>query len=321
MPAPRSAVAQRRVQLVRQRLGDRLARALERLADEPPVGAAGVEQSAPGMDFAGRRTRRCHSTSALPVRSFHHAEFPADRLRAERVRDGLGVRARRARRRRRSPASSRRWSRCARRAWSTRSLVLDDDSRDGTGAIAAALGAEVVRPAALLPEFGPVLGKGDAMWRALSVLTGDVVCFVDADSEDFGAHFATRAARPAGLRADGVQFVKGFYRRPFKSADDQVAPTGGGRVTELTARPLLAALLSRAGRRPPAAGRRDRRAPRAARAAAVLHRLRGRDRAAARRRTRGRDRRDRAGRPRRAPEPPPAARRTWRRWPTRCSPR
>ncbi len=119
-------------------------------------------------------------------------------------------------------------------------VVLDDDSRDGTGALAAAHGAEVIRPAALLPAFGPVLGKGDAMWRALSVLTGELVCFVDGDSEDFGAHFATGLLGPL-VCAEGVRFVKGFYRRPFKSADARVAPTGGGRVTELTARPLLAA--------------------------------------------------------------------------------
>jgi len=66
------------------------------------------------------------------------------------------------------------------------------------------------------------------------------VCFVDADSEDFGAHFVTGLLGPL-ICEDGVQFVKGFYRRPFKSADAHVAPTGGGRVTELTARPLLAA--------------------------------------------------------------------------------
>ena len=119
-------------------------------------------------------------------------------------------------------------------------LVLDDDSRDGTGAIAASLGADVVRPAALAPGFGPVLGKGDAMWRALSVLTGDLVCFVDADSEDFGAHFATGLLGPL-ICVPGVQFVKAFYRRPFKNGAADVRPTGGGRVTELTARPLLAA--------------------------------------------------------------------------------
>ncbi|MEJ7787464.1 MAG: glucosyl-3-phosphoglycerate synthase [Solirubrobacteraceae bacterium] len=118
-------------------------------------------------------------------------------------------------------------------------LVLDDDSHDGTGAMAASLGAEVVRPSALLPAFGPVLGKGDAMWRALSVLTGDLVCFVDADSEDFGAHFVTGLLGPL-ICSPRLQFVKGFYRRPFKMGGT-VEPTGGGRVTELTARPLLAA--------------------------------------------------------------------------------
>ena len=119
-------------------------------------------------------------------------------------------------------------------------VVLDDDSRDGTGAIASSLGAEVVRPAALLPSFGPVLGKGDAMWRALSVLTGDLVCFVDADSEDFGAHFATGLLGPL-ICAPHIRFVKAFYRRPFKTGPGRVEPTGGGRVTELMARPLLAA--------------------------------------------------------------------------------
>jgi glucosyl-3-phosphoglycerate synthase len=91
-----------------------------------------------------------------------------------------------------------------------------------------------------MPEFGPVLGKGDSMWRALSVLTGELVCFVDADSEDFGAHFACGLLGPL-VCEPGVQFVKGFYRRPFKAAGGAPQPTGGGRVTELAARPLLQA--------------------------------------------------------------------------------
>jgi glucosyl-3-phosphoglycerate synthase len=81
--------------------------------------------------------------------------------------------------------------------------------------------------------MGPVLGKGDAMWRALTVVGGDVVCFVDGDSLDFGPHFARGLVGP--LLADPeLQYVKGFYRRPFNDE-----PEGGGRVTELTARPLL----------------------------------------------------------------------------------
>ena len=173
------------------------------------------------------------------MRSFHHGDFPADRIRAdcaetisvcvparEEAATIAGVVA---------PLVALR-----ERGAIDQVVVLDDDSRDGTGAIAARLGAEVVRPAALLAGFGPVLGKGDAMWRALSVLRGELVCFVDADSENFGAHFACGLLGPL-VCAPGVQFVKAFYRRPFKHATGAVEPTGGGRVTELAARPLLAA--------------------------------------------------------------------------------
>ncbi len=171
------------------------------------------------------------------MRSFHHAEFPADRLRALReetislcvpARDEAPTIAAVV-----APLVALRDAGVVDQV-----VVLDDDSCDGTGEIAARLGAEVVHPARLLPAFGPVLGKGDAMWRALTVLRGDLVCFVDADSEDFGAHFALGLLGPL-VCAPGVQFVKGFYRRPFKNGGADVEPTGGGRVTELTARPLL----------------------------------------------------------------------------------
>lgn len=88
-----------------------------------------------------------------------------------------------------------------------------------------------------MPELGPVHGKGDAMWRALSVLRGDVVCFLDADSEVFGAHFVRGLFGPL-LRDPALHFVKGCYRRPFRSGAIEL-PDGGGRVNELLARPLL----------------------------------------------------------------------------------
>ena len=116
-------------------------------------------------------------------------------------------------------------------------IVVVDDSRDCTAAIARSLGIEVHEQSSLMPELGPVLGKGDAMWRALRTLTGDVVCFLDADSECFGAHYVCGLIGPL-LLMPGVQFVKGFYRRPFRIAGVTV-PDEGGRVTELTARPLL----------------------------------------------------------------------------------
>jgi glucosyl-3-phosphoglycerate synthase len=116
-------------------------------------------------------------------------------------------------------------------------IVVVDRSSDGTADIARALGAEVHDQDELMPEYGPVLGKGDAMWRALGVLTGEVICFLDADSERFGAHFACGVLGPVLCRPE-ILFVKGFYRRPFRLGETTV-PDGGGRVTELTARPLL----------------------------------------------------------------------------------
>ncbi|HEX5224233.1 MAG TPA: glycosyltransferase, partial [Solirubrobacteraceae bacterium] len=93
-------------------------------------------------------------------------------------------------------------------------LVVDADSLDGTAERARRAGASVRQEAELLPEHGPVLGKGDAMWRALSALGGQVVCFLDADTEDFEAHFATGLIG-AVCCEPGVQFAKAFYRRPL----------------------------------------------------------------------------------------------------------
>jgi glucosyl-3-phosphoglycerate synthase len=118
-------------------------------------------------------------------------------------------------------------------------LVVDAASADGTAAVAERAGAQVVQEAKLLPEFGPVLGKGDAMWRALSVVERDVVVFVDADTTQFNSHFVTGLAGPV-LTDPGIDFVKGAYVRPFV-AGDAVVEGGGGRVTELMARPLLRA--------------------------------------------------------------------------------
>jgi len=119
-------------------------------------------------------------------------------------------------------------------------LVVDSASADGTAEIAARLGAEVHQESELLPELGRALGKGDAMWRALSVARGDIVVFLDSDTHDFSAHFATGLLGPL-VCGEGVEFVKGYYRRPYTRTDGGTLPLDGGRVTELTARPLLSA--------------------------------------------------------------------------------
>lgn len=118
-------------------------------------------------------------------------------------------------------------------------LVVDAASEDDTGALARSLGAEVHQESELVPTLGPALGKGDAMWRALSVARGDIVVYMDSDTRDFAAHVACGMLGPL-LVEDGVEFLKGTYRRPF-AGDPADGPAGGGRVTELTARPLLSA--------------------------------------------------------------------------------
>ncbi|MGA9875000.1 MAG: glucosyl-3-phosphoglycerate synthase [Solirubrobacteraceae bacterium] len=118
-------------------------------------------------------------------------------------------------------------------------LVVDANSQDGTARIAERAGASVVQESELVAETGPVIGKGDAMWRALSVLSGELVVFLDADSESFSEHFATGLLGPL-VCEPGVAFVKAFYRRPFEQ-DGISLPEGGGRVNHLLARPALAA--------------------------------------------------------------------------------
>jgi glucosyl-3-phosphoglycerate synthase len=170
------------------------------------------------------------------TRSFHHAQFSAERLRDERsgmisvcvpareTADTIGEVVRELVALRDAGAID-------------QVAVVDAASADGTARVAAAAGAEVYQEAELMDGWGPVLGKGDAMWRALAVLRGDIVCYVDGDTEGFGRHFATGTAGPVACEY-GVQFVKGSFRRPFRVGEVALAE-GGGRVTELTARPLL----------------------------------------------------------------------------------
>jgi glucosyl-3-phosphoglycerate synthase len=119
-------------------------------------------------------------------------------------------------------------------------VVVDAASRDGTAQIAERAGARVLQEGELASEFGPVLGKGDAMWRALPVLSGELIVFLDADSDGFSEHFAAGLLGPL-VCEQGVSFVKAYYRRPFEQ-DGVCLPEGGGRVNHLMARPTLSLL-------------------------------------------------------------------------------
>lgn len=116
-------------------------------------------------------------------------------------------------------------------------LVIDDGSTDATAEAAAWEGARVFACAEILADLPAGSGKGNALWKSLYVSNGDLVVWLDADVWNFGSHFVTRLLEPL-LTDPAIGFVKGYYQRPLFGD-----PHGGGRVTELMARPVLSALF------------------------------------------------------------------------------
>lgn len=116
-------------------------------------------------------------------------------------------------------------------------VVIDDGSTDATAEVASWEGARVLNVGDILPDVAPGSGKGNALWMSLYACEGDIVCWLDADVRNFGAHFVTRLLEPL-LTDPTIGFVKGYYRRPLHGE-----ATGGGRVTELMARPVISALF------------------------------------------------------------------------------
>ncbi|QCQ90307.1 glucosyl-3-phosphoglycerate synthase [Rhodococcus sp. SGAir0479] len=119
-------------------------------------------------------------------------------------------------------------------------VVLDSGSCDATAERAAAAGAKVVSREAAVPGLDPVPGKGEVLWRSVAATSGDLIAFVDSDLVDPDPAFVPKLLGPL-LTVVGIHLVKGYYRRPLRVSGTEDA-NGGGRVTELVARPLLAAL-------------------------------------------------------------------------------
>jgi glucosyl-3-phosphoglycerate synthase len=116
-------------------------------------------------------------------------------------------------------------------------LVVDDHSTDDTARVAADAGARVVAVDEVLPELGSGTGKGEALYKSVAAARGDLIAWCDSDIVEFAAHFVVGLVGPLLTRPE-VSFVKGFYDRPVEGS-----PHGGGRVTELMARPVIAALF------------------------------------------------------------------------------
>jgi glucosyl-3-phosphoglycerate synthase len=116
-------------------------------------------------------------------------------------------------------------------------ILMDSNSTDRTRKIAADLGVPVYIHQELLPEHGARTGKGEALWKSLYVANGDIIIWADSDVSNFHPRFIYGLLGPL-LQRESIMFVKGFYRRPFKSGKNLEA-NQGGRVTELTAKPLL----------------------------------------------------------------------------------
>lgn len=116
-------------------------------------------------------------------------------------------------------------------------VLIDSNSSDRTREIAAEMGIPVYIHQKMLPEYGARQGKGEALWKSLLVTRGDLVIWIDTDIINIHPLFVYGVIGPL-LVNPKIQFVKGFYQRPLKSGE-LTQSNGGGRVTELTARPLI----------------------------------------------------------------------------------
>jgi glucosyl-3-phosphoglycerate synthase len=116
-------------------------------------------------------------------------------------------------------------------------LVIDSDSEDATRDIAESEGARVIRHPDVLSRYGSYRGKGEALWKSLYETSGDLVVWSDTDIRDWHPRFLYGTVGPL-LVEPRIGYVKAFYQRPIVEGG-QLKEGGGGRVTELVARPLI----------------------------------------------------------------------------------
>jgi glucosyl-3-phosphoglycerate synthase len=116
-------------------------------------------------------------------------------------------------------------------------VLIDSNSTDRTREIAEERGIPWHIHQEILPQYGARSGKGEALWKSLYCTKGDIIIWIDTDIVNIHPRFVYDLIAPLLLRPE-IHFVKAFYRRPLK-VGNKIQAGGGGRVTELTARPLL----------------------------------------------------------------------------------
>jgi len=116
-------------------------------------------------------------------------------------------------------------------------VLIDSNSVDDTRQIAERLGVPVYIHQEILPQYGTFAGKGETLWKSLYVLRGDIIAWIDTDITNIHPRFVYGILGPL-LHDSRIQYVKGYYRRPLR-VGDKLQAGGGGRVTELVARPMF----------------------------------------------------------------------------------
>jgi len=116
--------------------------------------------------------------------------------------------------------------------------VIDSGSTDNTKEIVENYGADFYSANDILPKHEKYMGKGENLWKALYILNGDIIVYIDADIKNIHHRFVYGLLGPI-IMNDTIKYVKGFYDRPLALDSSKIKPSGGGRVTELVIRPLF----------------------------------------------------------------------------------
>jgi glucosyl-3-phosphoglycerate synthase len=217
---------------------------------QEPIGRHTFEQLAQRAETLAAADRAVEEARAVPARverwfaeaNFHHAEF-GDLRRLVQLKEQQGVSVSLVLPTLNEEETIGPIVRRATRELMGRAplldeiLVIDSASIDRTVEIARAEGARVVQHHEVLPFYGTYRGKGEALWKSLHETSGDIVAWADTDVRSWHPRMVYGTVGPL-LLEPRLQYVKGFYQRPIVEAG-VIKEGGGGRVTELVARPLI----------------------------------------------------------------------------------